>query len=124
MSFPDALDCDFAETYHVTDRRRLPPRIAATLAAGLSFDSRTARASRGTRLGLRDSLLAIAADRLAQLVWMQSKDGEKRRNRPKSLYAMLSEPEKKKTGGEARAFSSAAAFEAARAALLKEVKST
>ena len=55
---------------------------------------------------------------------MQSKDGEKRRNRPKSLYSLLSEPEKKKPGPETRAFSSAAAFEAARAALLKEVKNT
>lgn len=35
------------------------------------------------------SVLALIYDKLSLLLWAQSKDGQKNRNRPKSLYEML-----------------------------------
>ena len=40
----DALRCDFAQTYHILDYRRLPLRTAAVFAWGLGEDSRVKRA--------------------------------------------------------------------------------
>ena len=39
----DALICDLAETYHIFDYRSMPPRLVATLAAGLGDNSRIKR---------------------------------------------------------------------------------
>lgn len=85
----DALTCDFAEYYHVLDWRRLPVRVAATLAGGLPAGSRTAREMSGTRRIPEDFLLAAIADRLGLLVWMQTKDGHKGRNRPRGILDEL-----------------------------------
>lgn len=117
---PDELACDFAETYHVFDRQSLPLQTAATLAAGLSADSRTKRALAGTRLDLKTVLLAMAVDRLAELVWTKTKDAKKGRNKPDSVLRILEQ----KPARPKRAhltFDSAEAFEAARAKMLQEV---
>lgn len=85
----DALVCDMAETYRVFDWRALPLRLAATLAAGLPGDSRSMRKLAGTEYSTQTLLLASAVDNLALLVWLNSSDGQKGVNRPKSIVAAL-----------------------------------
>ena len=119
-SSEDALVCDMAETYGVFDYRALPLPLAATLAAGLRDTSRSKMKLSGAAAAPDTLLLAAATDWLATLVWMQSEDGQKRRNRPKTvLVALLGE--QAKPGGEVRAFDTAEEYEAERARILKEV---
>ena len=120
-SSEDALVCDMAETYGVLDYRALPRPLAATLAAGLRDTSRSKMKLSGAHAAPDTLLLAAATDWLATLVWMQSEDGRKHRNRPKAVLAALlgGQP---KPGGEVCAFDTAEEYEAERARLLKEVK--
>nr|DAP93859.1 MAG TPA: protein of unknown function (DUF5361) [Caudoviricetes sp.] len=106
----DALNCDFAETYHVLDWRSIPVRLAATLAAGLPETSRIRMKMAG--LNVSTSLLMQAAmlDRLNLLVWMQTKDGQKNRRRPKSVVELMTGKARR---GEAQAFDSEEEFWAA-----------
>ena len=85
-----------AEYYHLTDPDALPPSLFATLAAGLPEGSRTMRALSGRRVDTGTLLMAAAVDRLTYLVWMQTKDGAKGRNRPKSIAENLTREEKAK----------------------------
>lgn len=105
----DELICDMAETYHIYDLRGLPLKTLAVLACGLSADGRVMRKMRGSVLTFRDSLMCLAIDKISQLVWLQSKDGEKNRNRPKSILEELTKPK-----AEPKGFSSVSEFEAAR----------
>lgn len=85
----DALVCDFAETYHILDFRALPARLAARLACGLRSSSRIKQKLSGSKEDIQTALLAHIADAVRMLVWMQSEDGLKGRNRPQSLAALL-----------------------------------
>lgn len=88
------LICDMAEYYHILDWRALPLRLAATLAAGLRDDSRVRMHFAGMRLPRETILAAASLDRLSVLVWAKTKDGERGRNRPRSLVQMLLGTEK------------------------------
>ena len=104
----DELICDLAETYNLfipsftseklidTQGRELLPSLVATLACGLSGDSRIKRKISKRTLDLNETLLAIIADRLGIIAWQRSKDGYKNRNRPKSILEMLIGQDKKK----------------------------
>nr|DAH68828.1 MAG TPA: protein of unknown function (DUF5361) [Bacteriophage sp.] len=81
----DALICDLAETYHILDYKSVPVKTLAVLAAGLNEDARNKRKAAGGKAPLRILLSAAILDQLSMLVWMQSKDGQKGINRPKSL---------------------------------------
>lgn len=106
-----ALLCDLAETYGIFDMRALPVNTLATLACGLSEDSRIKRKLTGAKLPSDIMLLAAAVDRLSMLFWAQTEDGQKNRNRPKLiLSAALEEKE-----NEVETFDSPEAFLAARA---------
>lgn len=85
----DAVICDFAEIYHVLDFRTLPVRLAATLAAGLPETSRIRMKMAGVKTSTPLLLQAAIVDRLSLLVWMQTKDGQKNRRRPKSVAKIL-----------------------------------
>lgn len=61
----------------------------ATLILGLHEDSRLMRALAGRHADSQSLLLAAAVDRLTTLVWFQTKDGAKGRNRPKSIVESL-----------------------------------
>lgn len=112
----DALVCDLWETYQVTDWRALPLQTAAVLAFGLSGDSRIKKAiSKAPAYDLSDILLAVIADGVKLLAWMQTRDGQKGRNRPASITSKMTEVEKPK---EFKTFDTAEAFEAARARAL------
>lgn len=107
----DELECDMAETYHIYDLRALPVRKLATLALGLSKDSRVMMAMAGAKLTTAETLLCLAVDGISTLAWMQSKDGAAGRNRPRSIFEELT---KEKPKAEHKTFASLADFEAAR----------
>lgn len=93
----DALMCDLAETYHIYDYRSLPCKKIAVFSCGLRDDSRIKMKMSGMKITIEQTMLAVTVDRLGLLIWMNSKDGAKGINRPKSmLKEMLSigEPEK------------------------------
>lgn len=92
----EALICDFAETYGIYDYRRLPLKTAAILASGLRDNSRIKIKLSGLNAAPEMILNAAIADRAGMLVWMQSKDGAKNRNRPASILDKILNPEKKK----------------------------
>lgn len=114
----DSLICDFAQYYHVLDWRGLPCRLAAALAFGLPDDSRTKMRMAGIKGSPARIMMAAQLDAINLLVWMQSKDGAKNRNRPTQVApTFLVSSERKEPA--VRGFDSAAAFEAERAKLLK-----
>ncbi len=115
----DALVCDFAAEYGILDWRALPRMTAATLAVGLSADSRIKRRLAGAALTTQTALLAILADRLGTLCWLWSKDGADGRNQPESLLQALLGGNTERPGF---GYASGAEFEAARAAILEKVK--
>ena len=118
----DALVCDFAETYHIYDWRGLPARYAAVLACGFRDDSRIMMAMRKQKISTEMMHNAAKVDALNLLVWMQTKDGAKNRNRPQSIMAHLSGMAKTDSDKIA-AFDTVAAFEARRKELLEGVTS-
>lgn len=81
----DALRCDLAETYHIYDLEALPITTVALLACGLRDNSRIKMKLTGAKVSDEIMLLAHAVDRLGLLVWAQTKDGAKGRNRPVSI---------------------------------------
>ena len=85
----DALICDLAETYHIYDYKALPAMLVASLVVGLRDDSRIKMKLSGAKAPSEIILLASIIDRLSVLVWMQTKDAQKGRNRPKSLMSIL-----------------------------------
>ena len=85
----DALICDLAETYHILNYKALPAMLVASLVVGLRDDSRIKMKLSGSKAPAEIILLASAVDRLSLLVWMQTKDAEKGRNRPKSILSIL-----------------------------------
>ena len=115
----DALVCDLAETYGIFDYESLPVQTVATLSIGLRGDSRIKLAAAGRKLGTTDALLATVADYLAMIFWTKTKDGQKGRNRPKSIREALENGNKK--DNEIVGFESVEEFEQAREALLEEV---
>ena len=94
----ESLICDFAETYHVFDWRSLPAKTAATLAMGLGADSRIMRKMGGVPVTMDTLLLATIADALHVLVWQNTKDGSKNRNRPVLIAEKLTEAPKEESG--------------------------
>ena len=109
-----ALICDLAETYHILDWRALPLKTAAALSSGLRENSRIKMKIAGMRADQDTLLLAAAVDRLSLLVWSKTKDAEKGRNAPTSIFDMLtSRPEEETKDGKAIAYSSGEEFNAA-----------
>ena len=105
-----------AQYYHIVDWEELPMRKQAALVYGLPQHSRTkARITGGKELSTEEVLLAIIADKLALLTWMQSEDGVNGINQPESvLEILLGERE----DNETESFDSPEAFEAERKRLL------
>lgn len=92
-----AVICDLAETYHILNYRQLPARLVAALCVGLKADSRIKMKLNGRKVPYELELLMGAVDRLTLLVYAQTKDGQKGRNKPKLLLDQLyAEPEQVK----------------------------
>lgn len=112
----DALICDFAETYRIYDYRQLPLRMAAVFASGLRDNSRIKIKMSGLNAAPDTILNAVIADRVGMLVWMQSTDGVKNRNRPASILDKIINPGD--TNENVVTFDSGQAFEDERKRLL------
>lgn len=110
----DALVCDFAEFYHVYDYRTLPVSYAATLAVGLRENSRIKMKLTKSDFSPEIALLGRIFDVCNLLLWSETKDAQKNRNRPKSIFDRLDE-EKNKT----RSYATAEEFETQRNKLLR-----
>jgi hypothetical protein len=87
--------CDFAQLYHIFNWRELPPLTVATLAVGLPRNSRVKRKISGIDLDLNEMMMAMMVDSLNILIWQNTKDGQKNRNRPESIYKRLMGLDKK-----------------------------
>lgn len=87
--------CDFAETYHIFNYQGLPVKTVATLVFGLRDNSRTKMALMNQSVSLDTLLQASILDQLRLLVWTKSKDAQKGRNKPKSLYESLTSTKEK-----------------------------
>lgn len=111
----DDLICDLAEVYGITDMKALPIKTLAALSCGLPRNSRSMMKLSGMKIPLETMLLATIADKLAMLVWLNSADGQKNRNRPRSI---LSELIGEKEENNIQKYKSGADFEAARKMLI------
>lgn len=85
----DCLICDLAETYHIFNYRELSVKTIATLSIGLRDDSRIKMKLSGQKLNLNESLQALIVDDLNFLVWAKTKDAQKNKNKPKSIFKAL-----------------------------------
>ncbi|MGI6086101.1 MAG: DUF5361 domain-containing protein [Acetivibrionales bacterium] len=112
----DALICDFAETYNIYNYKAFPLTLAATLASGLREDSRIKKRLAKAKVSVDTLLMAAAVDRLSLLVWAQTKDATKGRNRPKPIMDFLFEKE-----SDLDLFESGKEFEEQRNKLLQEI---
>lgn len=104
-----ALICDLAETYGIMDWKALPLRTAAALSSGLRENSRIKMKMAGIQASQDTLLLAAAVDRLSLLVWAKTKDAEKGRNKPGSIFDKLAGQTEKQTD-EIKAYDSSEAF--------------
>lgn len=83
--------CDLAETYKIYDYRAFSPSLVGTLCVGLRNDSRVKMTLTGQKITLDQMLMARMCDELAFQSWAKSKDGQRNRNRPKSILKSLTE---------------------------------
>ena len=119
-SYEDELICDLAEYYGIYDYEKMPPLYIATLACGLRDGSRVVSALTGNPYALNTMLSAGILDTVKVIAWMNSEDGAKRRNRPKSVLDSLFPREKAEENTKKASFESGEAFEAARRKILGE----
>ena len=92
----DALICDLAQTYQIFNYRSYPTCFIATLAAGLPNDSRIKLKLMGQEHSLSESLLALSVDYLSLIWWSKTEDGQKNRNRPQSVFDLITKGPKEK----------------------------
>lgn len=117
--YESEMICDLAETYHVFNYRELPPKLTATLVSGLRANSRVKMSLTGMKIPVETTIQAMIYDAVSMILWMNSDDGRRNRNRPKSLVKTLMEdPEPK----EFQTFSSGAEFLKKREEILQMIR--
>lgn len=117
----ELLICDFAETYQIYNYRRLPLRTAAILANGLNSNSRIKRKLAGLDQSIDTLLLACIVDRLSLLLWRDTKDASKGKNKPESMYELLTSSNKDVSESH-NSFTSGKEFEKERQRILNKIK--
>lgn len=90
--------------------------LAGVLAVGLPDASRIKMKINNRTLTTTQMLLAFAVDSLNYLVWTKTKDGEKGRNRPKSIINIINNETK---ANETKGFETPEEFERERNRLLR-----
>lgn len=113
-----ALICDLAETYQIYDYRQLPASLVAVFCYGLRDDSRIKLKMSGQNEPFETILLASISDKLNTLIWFETEDGQKGRNRPQSIVESLMSNNNKKDN-DMVSFSSGKEFLKEREKLLK-----
>lgn len=91
----DEFICDLAQYYHVYNWREFPLNYVAILANGLPENSRTKMKLNGQKVDTNTMILALIADHLAISNWFQTEDGQKGKNRPKSLVDIITHADEK-----------------------------
>ncbi len=115
----DALICDLAETYHIYDYKELPLTRVAIFAIGLKNDSRIKMKMSDQLVPVETLLFAGIFDRLSLLLWGQTKDGQKGKNRPTMIFETLTV--KKSKESDVIVFSSGEDYEKTRNRILKSI---
>lgn len=116
------LICDFAETYRIYDLGSLSVFTMAILADGLRDNSRTKMKLTGAKVAPDLFLLAHIADRLGLLLWKDTKDAKKNRNRPASFVNLiLGIEDETKTKTKVDSFDTFEEFEEARKKIIERV---
>lgn len=90
----EALICDFAETYRIYNYKSFPLQMVGTFACGLRPDSRIGMRISDSKLTTDQTLLALVADNTRAIAWLNSSDGAKGINRPKSIVDALAREKK------------------------------
>ena len=117
----ESLICDFAETYSIYNYKSLPLKLVATWASGLSGDSRIKRKLSGLNHSIDTLLLACIVDRLSLLLWRDTKDASKGKNKPESMYELLTSSSKDVSESH-DSFNSGKEFERERQRILDKIK--
>lgn len=115
--YKNEIICDMAEYYGVFNPYALPFSLFCTLVLGLRPDSRLMLALMEQEQPISVLLQAMAVDDLNFLAWCKTKDAQKGRNKPRSIYELLTKREEKPRG-----FDSIEEFEAARADIIRNAK--
>lgn len=110
---------DFAETYKIYNYRQLPATYVAILAKELNPNSRIKRRLAGLEVSDDYLLQTLIFDRLNLLLWIQTEDGSKGKDRPVSLYEKLTAQANR---GQEEGFDSSEDFEKKRLELLSSIK--
>lgn len=114
----EAVLCDFAETYHIYDLSAFPLRYIAMLCVGLRDSSRIKMKLAETKIDTETLLNATIIDQLNILIWMNTEDATKGKNRPKSVVEQLTG---KLEENQVKGFDSAEEFELRRQQIMKGV---
>lgn len=115
----EALICDLAETYQIYDYKHMPPSQVAIFAIGLRDNARIKMKVAGLDITPEIMLQSAIVDRLGIMVWQRTEDGQKGRNRPKSILETLLN---KTNESEVSNFTSGKEFEEERQRLLSQMK--
>lgn len=107
----DALICDLAETYNIYDYKQLPLLKVAVFSYGLRDDSRIKKLMSDQIVSLDTLLLSLMVDKLSLSLWLQTKDGQKGINQPKSIASQFIHREEKEEDREYLVFQSGEEFE-------------
>lgn len=89
--------CDFAQYYGCFDWHSLPVQTAAILCYGLPDDSRVKMDLSDTKAPQSTLLLAAIFDQVNVIRWLQTKDAQTGRNRPKPVLADFVKKEEPET---------------------------
>ena len=111
----DAVICDLAETYQVYNYRSLPLHLVATFVCGLGQNSRIKKKISNEEFTTTELLLMKISDCLQLLVWQNTADGMKGKNRPTLLSERLFNSKKTTSLG----FNSIEEFELTRQAIIR-----
>lgn len=116
----EALICDLAETYNIYDYKELPLKMVALFSYGLKENSRIRMKMNNQLVPIDTLLLAGISDKVNTLIWFQTKDGQKGKNRPASITDSLTNNKNKTDGAnDFVVFDSGEDFEKVRQGLVK-----
>lgn len=88
--YEEEMICDLAEYYSIYDYKSHSPLRVAIFVKGLRSNSRVITKLSKIKTGIREDVLLTAIfDNLNWLVWSKTKDGQKGKNKPKSLMNSL-----------------------------------
>lgn len=104
-----------AETYGIFEYKQVPVQLLVVLSLGLRENSRVKMAINNIACSQGQLMLAMITDYLAVLLWSRTKDAQHNKNKPKSLFEIITGKNKNE---EIIKYSSSEEFERARENIL------